>query len=703
MNLSHFCHMQIYHNSDTEEENGEESIDSTVVRRSRMAPCAPESTLMSKKRRYASWLHNPQALQTDLATYHATISCIQSELELLEHEEVSWVASFEDARRHFIASLNESQREVSDLRQCARSLLDMCHHECGTSRKRRSSNMVDIINEFESRQQTVENLLEEYLETVNEMISKKDQAMDVTDAPVTDPFPIPIVSVTIDAIESPEDMHCHRLRDVPVLPPAATHLPLVSPWSTLRNAAVALEAVEPSPPDLELPDSPPPRNMSPFSAISSAVTASNTTRSPSMHAAAVPGAPSTNQSTGTSTSAAAAGGKSKQLGKRLQIDVDDSLLGYFAAMEERLRHSKNIVAAIEGFLPEDYSGEEMDGGADSLPYGSGRLTQPASQSEKMQFAEQLLDCSDEATWLALLRERTQPAPTKKKRRTSSSAKGRIVPVLATAFSLTPRDQSLLMCPLSRLPDRVVGVVYGVHNMSKDNATFQKMMDVRNSFLTPEMILAESELLEKDCLQAQLVRARNAQRKIMSSVVAWEQRVKNGEDILTKNEQSYNSAVSDYQENARRCHKQLVYKGIVPSNMGEILSPIAATPSAYHGIGRNRPGRGIRRGANNRSAHRPIGFQAPVQPVGGAELSAAAGMTMRSHGHQSSASSTEVAAAVTADPQGNPGQPSGGILPSDSTPPNSINDAGSFQALAGVAKAKKAAGTGAQRRKIRRNY
>ena len=135
-----------------------------MIIRSVRPPSAPESNILSKKRRYATWATDPSQMNADLQSYRNTVSHLQQELRSIESDEDRWLDCFQFASSQLNMSLSSCIIENQKLAVEGKQLQALCIEELGTTsaRKKKTTFMHDVVNELDSRRDNLDELFEEY-------------------------------------------------------------------------------------------------------------------------------------------------------------------------------------------------------------------------------------------------------------------------------------------------------------------------------------------------------------------------------------------------------------------------------------------------------------------------------------------------------------------------------------------------------------
>ena len=187
-------------------ESDSEDDGDSFVRKSMHPPCPAESTVYKKRRRYITWNSKPAIMASDLQKCKAVAAKSREEFSSLERDEERWAECFEMARHRLNASLASCQEKNNRLRLEAKHLYELVVLECGpglSSRKRRASQMRDILEELHDRQTQLQGNIDEYREVVGgcEDVAKVDNASNGSCAVRC----VPVINMTIDELDYPED------------------------------------------------------------------------------------------------------------------------------------------------------------------------------------------------------------------------------------------------------------------------------------------------------------------------------------------------------------------------------------------------------------------------------------------------------------------------------------------------------------------
>ena len=183
--------------------------------------CPAESTIWKKRRRYIAWNSKPAIMASDLLKSKAVAMKSREEFASLERDEERWAECFEISRHKLNTSLTTCQERNNRLRLEAKHLYEMVLHECGPGlsvRKRRASQMREILEELDDRQLQLETNIEEY-ERIALSISANDAKSDsdatvallneevncAATTAVAACHSWPVVHMTIDELDYPED------------------------------------------------------------------------------------------------------------------------------------------------------------------------------------------------------------------------------------------------------------------------------------------------------------------------------------------------------------------------------------------------------------------------------------------------------------------------------------------------------------------
>eukprot|EP01036_Dinobryon_divergens_P036601 gene36601-47696_t len=230
------------------DENEEEEEETGLIFKSSRPPYTVESTLSRKKRRYASWVFHPNAMQTDLTTYRTTVAMVKNELSKIQNEEEIWIEAFDATRRHFISAISSLHEDIREARNISKTLYELNIEECGLNRKRRTMNMTDIENELSERQEQLEASIAEYERVVEEAATGIKEhghghGQETEDNHMLQVLPITVI--TVDALDCPEDrpLHCrHRTSTA-----TSANQSVAKGHSSTSGGDVSMDIVVPSP------------------------------------------------------------------------------------------------------------------------------------------------------------------------------------------------------------------------------------------------------------------------------------------------------------------------------------------------------------------------------------------------------------------------------------------------------------------------
>ena len=165
------------------DDNGEDEIDALaekMIMRAVRPPAPPESNMLCKKRRYATWATDAQQMASDMRAYYNTVAYLQREVRESETEERRWFETYQFARERLKGSLEACKKENKELSSDSKLLQEMCRKEMGnsttTSRKKKTSFVRDLIYELDYRKDTLSDLISEYedlLEEISNKVKKK--------------------------------------------------------------------------------------------------------------------------------------------------------------------------------------------------------------------------------------------------------------------------------------------------------------------------------------------------------------------------------------------------------------------------------------------------------------------------------------------------------------------------------------------------
>ena len=201
-------------------ESDSEDDGDNFVRKTVHPSCPPESTLWKKRRRYIAWNSKPATMAADLLKSKAVAMKSREEFASLERDEERWAECFEISRHKLSTSLASCQEKNSRLRIEAKHLYELVLQECGPGlsvRKRRASQMREILEELDDRQMQLETNIEEYERvalslSANGSKSDGDVAVESVEGNVNTNgiataagHSWPIVHMTIDELDYPED------------------------------------------------------------------------------------------------------------------------------------------------------------------------------------------------------------------------------------------------------------------------------------------------------------------------------------------------------------------------------------------------------------------------------------------------------------------------------------------------------------------
>lgn len=194
------------------ESDSEDDVDS-FVRKTMHPSCPAESTLFKKRRRYITWNSKPAIMVADLLKSKAVALKSREEFNMLERDEERWAECFEISRHKLNSSLTSCQDKNNRLRSEAKHLYELVLQECGPGlsvRKRRASQMRDILEELDDRQMQLETSIEEYegiaLAASANGVSRSENEASHEDLAEYVPVVHPIVHMTLDELDYPYDV-----------------------------------------------------------------------------------------------------------------------------------------------------------------------------------------------------------------------------------------------------------------------------------------------------------------------------------------------------------------------------------------------------------------------------------------------------------------------------------------------------------------
>lgn len=159
---------------DNGEEDMEEDGGNAMIMRSMRPPSAPESNILSKKRRYATWATDPNQMSADLNSYRNTVSHLQREVRSVESEQDRWYSSFELASQQLNNSINSCKLDNETLATDGKYLKTLCSREVMLmpSQKTRTTFIRDVVHELDSRRDRLGDLFGEYEALLQQMSHK---------------------------------------------------------------------------------------------------------------------------------------------------------------------------------------------------------------------------------------------------------------------------------------------------------------------------------------------------------------------------------------------------------------------------------------------------------------------------------------------------------------------------------------------------
>ena len=202
-------------------ESDSEDDGDSFVRKTVHPSCPAESTIWKKRRRFIAWNSKPAIMASDLLKSKAVAMKSREEFASLERDEERWAECFEISRHKLNTSLTTCQERNNRLRLESKHLYEMVLHECGPGlsvRKRRASQMREILEELDDRQMQLETSIEEYERIATSLsangaklngdatlaLLNEDVNCTATTAVAT-PHSWPIVHMSIDELDYPED------------------------------------------------------------------------------------------------------------------------------------------------------------------------------------------------------------------------------------------------------------------------------------------------------------------------------------------------------------------------------------------------------------------------------------------------------------------------------------------------------------------
>ena len=138
-------------------------------------PAPAETNMLSKKRRYTTWVTDPQQMAADMRAYYNTVAYLQREVKQTESEEQRWFEAYQFARNRLKGSLDACKRDNEKLAADSKLLQDMCRKEMGNStvsRKKKTSLVRELVYELDYLKGTSQDLITEYEELLEEISNK---------------------------------------------------------------------------------------------------------------------------------------------------------------------------------------------------------------------------------------------------------------------------------------------------------------------------------------------------------------------------------------------------------------------------------------------------------------------------------------------------------------------------------------------------
>lgn len=88
-----------------------EAMDGLIICSSK-PPCPPESNIAKKRKRYITWINNPELIEQDMDKYRAALHQIHEEYKEILEDELRWSDAFFVVRRHLLAQINLLDEEM---------------------------------------------------------------------------------------------------------------------------------------------------------------------------------------------------------------------------------------------------------------------------------------------------------------------------------------------------------------------------------------------------------------------------------------------------------------------------------------------------------------------------------------------------------------------------------------------------------------
>mmetsp|Transcript_20556 Transcript_20556/g.20669 ORF Transcript_20556/g.20669 Transcript_20556/m.20669 type:complete len:760 (+) Transcript_20556:84-2363(+) len=588
------------------EENEEEEDDRGVIIRSVRPPCSTESTIGKKKRRYASWVNNPNSMQSDLATYRGTVTMVKKELLKIEQEEAAWVESFETSRRHFISALSGLSEDVERMRRDEKLLYELGVEECGITQKKRAVHVIDLLNEMTERQDILEEQLVEYERVVEEAAELKN--------PPDMLHSLPIVCITVEPLHSAEDKLAfhHTSHNATKPMNSNTHSKVTEMKSVSVDGPMSSTG---GPPDT---GSIPPTTTISTTTSSDPVAGSSVSMEVDTSAAAEKTHSNTVEATDASpiSSRLKARAKAKLAaeGEGVTADQSVSLSTIYSSFEKALKLNELALSDLDSFFPDDVDTDASLSGGMEVESSSTSIIE-----EKEKHIDDMLQCKDERQWSRILNEKCavsssfggNASTNRKKRKGGGTFPNNVITLRSFALPQTPRGLPLIISPISTLPDRVVGAVFGKEDQNPMNHEEKLLKRILSK---PQQLLdCEEAQTEQWSLQSKVLRLTNRYRRLSQCTEEWERRTIESAAVLQKTESVCASVHYEDMVESKRCRRDLLIHGLIESNAADApLSPMAVS-STMSFAGGTRGGRANRGKRGGRAVTRQVGQSLQSSP------------------------------------------------------------------------------------------
>ena len=395
--------------------------------------------------------------------YRNTVSHLQRESHVVESDENRWLNSLEVARRLLTENMSACKSENSMLLKDSKRLETLCIEEIGigsgTTRKKKSTFMRDLIAELNGRQDTIEGLLEQYEGLITDLSTKlpKDR--------------VPTIDLVLDEFTG----------DTYVAPPPPQTVTLTTSAGDAPGSEGSMEVSEMT---LEPPVA--------MDTVDDTDQVHDDANSSAMVSSAAP-----RRSMRNSDEVVPLDESDARNGAEDDVVVrETNLYKLFLLVDEKLRSSELSLAEADVMFPEEdedwiftneYLPKSKSKSAVTTDPLKSKWTAYPDQEMEQKLTEPYFLLKKDTSWSKLLESLctgstpiealasvsgtrlpqsvTKAIAQRRKKRSTSGSAPAAIPLKSFLAPRTPRGVPLIVSPLSQHPDRLLGSVFGAGSLT----------------------------------------------------------------------------------------------------------------------------------------------------------------------------------------------------------------------------------------------